>query len=475
VIASAALAVVAAPAAAQPAGCDYANAPYEVRDLPLRGGYFSPDSRKLAFPEGGELKAYDIAGGGVESLYRPADGGPPVTQVLQWTVRGEIYFTRGAAAGGRPTPDEDPNRAIYGQVWVARSDGSEARRVEVLLPEGTEAVEYGVPKVSPDGRRVGYTFLSDAAHQAQGKPINGWRLAIADVSYAEDGAVRFERPRFLTDDSYYNEAKDWSGDSSKFVFASTRGSDGDRRSLNSDAYVIDAQSGEITRLTHTTSWEEAHDLLRGDLGPGDADVYISDQDTPNPITSPGYSLPSRPNGSDSVLVALSVPALAAWTSHELFVAGHLGDRGWTRRLTFDYRPGPEGWVARVPIWSPDGRHVRFDQWRAHGATALGQRERLISFDCGLEARPRPRLWLRVRDRAKGRRCRIRASVGGADRRAVRRAVFHLGRRGAVRDEAAPFRAVFRIRRARRTRVRAEVDLADGRHVTLRRAFRACAG
>ncbi len=374
-----------APASAAAAGqryvrCDYATAAYRIRELPFLGGIFSPSSRRLAFADGGVLKAYRIAGRQVKPLYSPSDGGPPVSQVLQWTPRG-IFFTRGAATSGRPAPDADPNRVAYGQVWVVRADGSGPRQVRVRPPADAGTVEYGVPHVSPNGRWVGYSFLTNLQQQAGGEPINGWRLAVARIAYAPSGRVTFRRPRFLTDDSYYNEAKDWSGDSRLLDFASTRGEGDDRRALNSDAFAISPRTGHITRITRAPTWEEAHDLLRGDLGPRDADAFISDRDTPNPETSPYYSTPDLiPNAADSVLVATSVLALASWTSHQLFVSGPEGDRGWVRRLTFDYDNG-NGWVARVPVWSPNGRYIRFDEWRAHGATALGQRERLLIFDC----------------------------------------------------------------------------------------------
>ena len=114
-------------------------------------------------------------------------------------------------------------------------------------------------------------------------------------------------------------------------------------------------------------------------------MFISDRDTPNPVTSPYYGANDLTrNDADSILVATAIPALAIWTSHEIFVSGPKGDHGWIRRLTFDYQAGT-GWAGRVPIWSPNGRYIRFDQWRTHGATALGQRERLLIWDCGAVA------------------------------------------------------------------------------------------
>jgi hypothetical protein len=94
-------------------------------------------------------------------------------------------------------------------------------------------------------------------------------------------------------------------------------------------------------------------------------------------------------------------------------------------------------------------------------------------------RPRPRLRLRLRSRTR-RNCRrgpVLASVVGADRRAIRRVHFYLGRRRVGRDGRAPFRR--RVDRGRhlgerhRHWVTARVRMKDGRRATLRRPFRVC--
>jgi hypothetical protein len=73
---------------------------------------------------------------------------------------------------------------------------------------------------------------------------------------------------------------------------------------------------------------------------------------------------------------------------------------------------------------------------------------------------------------------VRASVGGRDRRGVRRVRFYLGKRRVATDRKAPFRKrVDRGRhlgRSHRHKVSAGVFMRDGRRTVLARRFRACA-
>jgi Tol biopolymer transport system component len=70
----------------------------------------------------------------------------------------------------------------------------------------------------------------------------------------------------------------------------------------------------------------------------------------------------------------------------VLVAGPDGDRGWVRRLTFDYDQA--GWNTRTPKWSPDGTTILFreaagsPQARVDERTgARDARLMLLTFDC----------------------------------------------------------------------------------------------
>jgi hypothetical protein len=98
------------------------------------------------------------------------------------------------------------------------------------------------------------------------------------------------------------------------------------------------------------------------------------------------------------------------------------------------------------------------------------------------ARPRPRLALRLvapTVRRRGSRCApgpVRASVSGADRRAVSRIDFHLNGTRKVRDRRLPFAASIRLSRhtrPRMQRIKARVFMRDGRRLSLVRRVRSC--
>jgi hypothetical protein len=100
---------------------------------------------------------------------------------------------------------------------------------------------------------------------------------------------------------------------------------------------------------------------------------------------------------------------------------------------------------------------------------------------GCNPRPRLKLKLRFRHGRHPRGCArgaVSASIGGADRRSVRRVSFYLGHRRVARDSRYPFRRrVDRGRhrgKAHRHVVTARVRMKDGRKATLRRRFTACA-
>ncbi|MGH7319612.1 MAG: hypothetical protein ACRELA_08300, partial [Candidatus Rokuibacteriota bacterium] len=342
---------------ASAASCDYPTATYTVEPLPFQMDqstkeYFSPDSTRIVFAEAGEVKIFDIPSWSITAtLTNPMGARWP-----SWTAAGEIFFE-----GPSPPPGDNalkpPSDPI--PVYVMNDDGSELASVDTsALPAGDPTRSYragnnGYFKVSPDGSKVSFNY---GPNSLSTDPHNSFWFYVAAVVHEPDGSVRFADPeRLISDTTYWSEAKAWSGDGSKIVFASTRGQEGDRRLLNSDAFALDVASGEMIRLTHAPTWEEAADVLRGDLGPGDAVTFISDRDTPQP-EQVGYGLGDRvPNDMDWALVATAAVPLATWTSHEIFVSGPEGDRGWIRRLTFEY--DESGANSRAPKWSPDGTKI----------------------------------------------------------------------------------------------------------------------
>jgi len=339
---------------------NYENDPYTTKKLPFSGhASFSPDGKAIIFVDTeGIVKVFDIDTWEVVShLTDPIKAQWPV-----WTDNDKIFFHK-----SQDDPS-NPNRTTLlrtepQELWVVNADGTDLQELAYPPSIPTSLSTPGLywepmVKVSPDGSKIVLARVE----------IGAWKILSMNIRYEND-TVSLDEPRVIVSTQHFNEPKEFTTDAKKLVFASTRGGDypdgeEDRWLLNSDVFTLEFESGDIHRYTQTRTWDEESDVRWGDNRPGDAVVFISDRDTPNPLQF-YYSSPFT-NESDWLLVALTVIPIYLWTSHELFLSGPEGDRGWVRRVTFDY--DIDGWVARRPAWSPDGRRILFyqraDQGRA---------------------------------------------------------------------------------------------------------------
>jgi N-acetylglucosamine-6-sulfatase len=136
----------------------------------------------------------------------------------------------------------------------------------------------------------------------------------------------------------------------------------------------------------------------------------------------------------------------------------------------------------------DLAHDRFQLRSVHNEAAYGgARAALAGYlgrirACSAGAcRERPRVSLRLRYRSgriKGKRCvrgRLRARIRGHDG-SIERVKFSVGGRRAARDSKRPFRRGIRrgrLKRGRKSTIRALLQLVDGRELTLDRKARGC--
>jgi Tol biopolymer transport system component len=378
----------ATPAAAQPTvPCDYARADYGLRKLPFDerslAESWSPDGSRIVYAQDGRIKVFDVDRFRTTAVLTPGEDASAPT----WTSNGRVFFEH-----KRNLSPEPP------EIFVMDANGRNRREVELTaeFPRGNgRDFYYGSnanhAKISPDGRTAAFTMIRSGR----------WTIVKAAVVDGPNG-TRIENPVDLNTDPYWNEAKGWTDDG-RLLLSSSRGEGTDNQALNADVFTLDLASGAIKRWTSDPAWEET-----ADVGPGNVIVFNSDRATPSP-TAPHFV--PLPNDADFALVATAAVAIASdTTTHDLFIAGPEGDRGWLRRLTFD-RAGAQ------PKWSPDGRRVRFQQ---------RGRSMLLTFNC-----PAPPRCLNPAVGVLGRT--LGAARLGRTRRAQRRVLKGklLSRRGGI--------------------------------------------
>ncbi|HEX2231892.1 MAG TPA: hypothetical protein VHG69_00825 [Thermoleophilaceae bacterium] len=222
----------------------------------------------------------------------------------------------------------------------------------------------------------------------------------------------------------------------------------------------------------TTPGLERVDIVRN--GRGCRKVWHSDEIAPSVVPKLSvetglvytYTKPARDDGTDAwYLTALDFCTGA--TRYKRLAGTGLGYNNNFAPVTL----GPDGTAY---VGALGGLVALRDSTRPAGPRANARR--------GCPARLRLRLRVRYRRvLERRRRCalgRVTAEVVGRDRRRIRGVRFSIGRRRGALDRRRPFRRRVGPRRHRGGThshvVRARVRARDGRRVTLRRRFRACA-
>jgi serine/threonine protein kinase/dipeptidyl aminopeptidase/acylaminoacyl peptidase len=293
--------------------------------------FWSPDSRSLGIPVGGELKKLDLAGGAPQTLCKlPASTG--TTFGGTWNRDGVILFSvvtgtyRVPATGGEPVP-------------TLRSDQPNLYRWPAFLPDGRHFLVRRTPA-------QGEAEIHLAALDSQ----ETTRLLAADsqVRYA-NGHLLFARTGALLAVPFDADSLKLTGE--PFVFAdkvrvtgnSGRGhfSVSDNGSLVYDPNAL-ADNQQLT-------WVDRAGRPLGTVGP------------------PGeYEFPRLSPDGKRVAVVRRDPQTRSRDIYVLDLA-----RGASSRLTFD--PGDD----RFPVWSPDGSHIA---WSANRDGAYQIYQKLASGD-----------------------------------------------------------------------------------------------
>jgi len=161
---------------------------------------------------------------------------------------------------GSPRNNDSPEWSPDGNYILFLSDrdhpasfggggGGAGQELYVMNPDGSGQVRLTVSPAhatnyhahfSNDGTRVLWTSTATFT----------WDMMIAD--FLTDGTgPRLENVQRLTHDTSWYEAHDWSSDDSTILFTDTRD-----RALDGEIYTMDLADGTVTRLTDSPSWDE---------------------------------------------------------------------------------------------------------------------------------------------------------------------------------------------------------------------------
>ncbi len=150
-----------------------------------------------------------------------------------------------------------PGVGLNCNLWAMTSDGQQAWQLTDLPTQNRTPQGVIHPQFSHDGKRLFWAQALGEYSPVAGEEWGKWQLAIADF-VIENGTPRLENivysqpgphPRFY-------ESHGWSPDDSKLIFSGNP-EEGYHPPNGLDIYSMDAASGELTRLTQTsTDWDE---------------------------------------------------------------------------------------------------------------------------------------------------------------------------------------------------------------------------
>jgi Tol biopolymer transport system component len=328
----------------------------------LNSGW-APDSKRFAYadPSDGRIKVYDAqAAVTVTTMTEPLNARAP-----QWSADGRRVFFSARPPTTLTGPTQQLSQHTPPAMYVINADSTHLQRISIdsAMPVGPSVAYWDSTtpaKFSPDGRHVAFSTVQGlTSADLTGMISATWVMLIGDLT-TTNGVTRLSDVRPVSPPSrYWHEVKGFTRDSRYLLYGASTPDTRDPRAGNPDVYTLDLTTNTATRYSNNPAWEETIDIDPA----GPYAVFNTDRD--NPTSTTGAAL-----------------GLTAGSHHDLYLTGMHGDTGWVRRLTTDANPDQGGWDSAQPHWSPDGRHILFQQTLkrpGHQLTEL--RLMLLTFAC----------------------------------------------------------------------------------------------
>jgi Tol biopolymer transport system component len=315
--------------------------------------FWSPDSRSLGFFAGGKLKTVELSGGNQQTLRDTSWVG-----VAAWAPDGTILFRpatssalfRVPAAGGQATP----------MHALGANDYSESD--PAMLPDGKHLLRV----VSDKGQRRRVEFRSLTSSET--------KIVLDDVQQPQySGGFLF----FIRNHKIF--AQPFDASSGKLSGAATPFADADWYSLTGTSVLAFQSvphdprlqwfdlSGNLTGTTGQVAY-----YLAPKISPDGKQMLFLEGDPQNPGAPDLWSLPATGGVPRRMTFGTDWKGWSVWSPDEKYIAYAVETPG---KLKIVRKPsdgssaeetlltlGPETSEAMVVDWSPDGRHLSYDDY-----------------------------------------------------------------------------------------------------------------
>lgn len=238
---------------------------------------------------------------------RPSSDAPQTNRHkidANWHPSGSYFVTQGEMDNHPLQPvhtlgfiSEFIANGLWSNLYAATADGQRWFRLtdySSIRADGAMA-----PFFSPDGARLVWSRMVAPASKTM--PFGQYRLMLADFVLDADGAPGLQNIRDITPDgATFIEPHGFSPDGHKILFASDLGLDS---VWSMDISTLDLESGELTNLTHSHSYEEHATYTLG----GDRIAYMSSEPYPGTFLQTELMLMDVDGSNKRQLTHFNVP------------------------------------------------------------------------------------------------------------------------------------------------------------------------